>query len=44
MEHAGGRRDHLVCAGSYLADTGNRLERLGLFLDGGSRSAAFRLS
>ena len=40
MERPGVRRDHFIGAGSYLADTGVALERLGLFLDGCSSAAA----
>ena len=40
MERPGVRRDNFIGAGSYLADTGVALERLGLFLDGCSSATA----
>ena len=43
MERPGVRRDDFIGAGSYLADTGVALERLGLFLDGCSSAAAAAL-
>ena len=43
MEHPGRRGNHFVCPGSDPAAGADRLERLGLFFDGHSRTAAFGL-
>jgi hypothetical protein len=43
MEPAGGRRGHFAAAGSDLADPRDRLEWLGVFLDGHSGAATFGL-
>ena len=43
MERARERGNHFADAGADFADTRDRLERLGLFFDGNSGTAAFRL-
>ena len=43
MERARERGNHFADAGVDFADTRDRLERLGLFFDGNSGTAAFRL-
>jgi len=44
MVHSGRRWNHFACPGSDTADRADRLERLGLFLDGHSCTPAFYLS